>query len=258
MVKIMFKSKRHDKILKLVNEKGGVSVKELCEHFGTSVVTIRSDLNELQTRGKIVRSHGGALAVENGSTIKPFATRKMINAQKKKQIASAAANLIQDAEVVFIDGGTTAAEISKFITGKHSITVVTPSVEIAYTLAMNTNYGIYVLNGFLLRSSLSTIGIPDEKSLAKWNIAKAFVGAAGLTLEDGLTDLHLGFVEQKRAICKKARSVIGVIDSTKWGIVSLASFAEVGDINVVITDKGAPKDMIAALEEKNTEIIIGG
>jgi DeoR family transcriptional regulator of aga operon/DeoR family fructose operon transcriptional repressor len=222
------------------------------------VVTIRSDLNELQTQGKIVRSHGGALAVENGITIKPFATRKMINAHKKKQIANAAANLIHDAEVVFIDGGTTAAEISKYINGKHRLTVVTPSVEVAYRLAMNTNYGIYLLNGFLLRSSLSTIGIPDEKSLAKWNIAKAFVGAAGLTLEDGLTDLHLGFVEQKKTICKKARSVIGVIDSTKWGIVSLASFVEVGDIDIVVTDKGAPKDMVATLENKNTEIIIGG
>ena len=83
----------------------------------------------------------------------------MINAQKKKQIGSAAANLIQDAEVVFIDGGTTAAGISRFIKRNQSITVVTPSVEIAYALAMNTNYGIYVLNGFLLRSSLSWINL---------------------------------------------------------------------------------------------------
>lgn len=252
----MFKDERHDEILKLINQKQSISVKVLCEHFKVSVVTIRSDLKELEGKGKILRTHGGALMIEENKDLQPFSSRRKKHAQKKADIGKVAAEIVQDAEVVYIDGGSTAAEIAQFLTNKQKITVITPSVEVAYHLVTSTNINVYLLNGFVLKSSLSTIGSPYEGFMSEWNIAKAFFGAAGLTIEDGLTDLLHGFIEQKKVIRKKAKSVIAVIDSSKWGTCSLGSFASLDEINTVITDKSAPKEMIEVLQQRGIEVII--
>lgn len=252
----MFKDERQDEILKMVNEQQSISVKVLCDHFKLSVVTIRSDLKELEEKGKILRTHGGALMVQDETNLQPFSYRRKQHAQGKAAIGKAAAEIVQDAEVIFIDGGTTAAEIGQFLTNKQKITVITPSVEVAYQLVTATNINVYMLNGFILKSSLSTVGSPYEGFMSEWNIAKAFFGAAGITCEDGLTDLHHGFIDQKKVIRKKARSVVAVIDSSKWGTCSLGSFASLDDVHIVITDKSAPKEMISCLQEKGIEVII--
>ena len=213
----MFKNRRYEEIVRMVQNRGEVSVKELCETFDLSVVTIRSDLNELEKQGKIIRTHGGALAVEERLPAQPFMARRKINAEKKKRIGKAAANLVQMAELIFIDGGTTAVEMVQFLTDKDKVTVITPSVEVAYWLGVSSKINIYILNGFFRRDSLSTIGVPNLDILDEMNISKAFVGAAGITPEYGLTDLHMGFVEQKKVICEKARSIIGLVDYSKFG-----------------------------------------
>ena len=242
--------------MRLINEKRSVSVKELCGAFKLSVVTIRSDLNELGRQGKIVRTHGGALAIERTQTVQPFVARRKLNTLQKRQIGKTAAELVQKAEVIFVDGGTTVAQMREFLSDEDELTVITPSVEIAYWLGIDSKISIYLLGGFFRRESLSTIGVQNSDMLAQWNIAKAFVGAAGLTLEDGLTDLDIGYVEQKRVICQKARTVVGLVDYSKFGIVSLASFVDTDNINIIVTDKDAPHEMVRALEERGIRVVI--
>jgi DeoR/GlpR family transcriptional regulator of sugar metabolism len=112
-----------------------------------------------------------------------------------------------------------------------------------------------MLNGFLDRKSFGTIGAPYEGFMSEWNIAKAFCGAAGLTVQEGLTDRHLGFVEQKRVIVKKAQTVVGLVDSTKLGIVPLSSFASAEEIDVIITNRGISREIKSSLEEHDIRVI---
>jgi len=121
---------------------------------------------------------------------------------------------------------------------------------------MATSISVYLLNGFLNRDSLSTIGVPSEESILNMNVAKAFCGAAGFTLEDGLTDIHMGFVEQKRVICHHARQVIGLVDHSKIGVTSLAAFAPLGDVDILITDRALPAEIAAVLDQREIQVIV--
>ena len=143
-----------------------------------------------------------------------------------------------------------------YLSTKKDLTVITPSIDVAYWLIINTPFNVYMLNGFINRKSHSTIGEPYEAFMSEWNIAKAFCGAAGFTLVEGLTDNHIGFVEQKKVIAKKARAVIGLIDSSKLGKVSLGTFARIEEIDIIITDSGIQKEMKLMMEVAGILVIL--
>jgi DeoR/GlpR family transcriptional regulator of sugar metabolism len=251
-----FMEERHAVILKLVKEHGRVTVKELCDRFSVSVATVRSDLSELERIGKLRRTHGGALASERDARPVPFGTRRRLYGAEKRLIGKAAATMVKQGEVIFVDGGTTAPEMRRFLGEKSGVTVITPSIEVASFLSTSSSVNVYLLNGFMNRDSLSTIGVPSEETIQQMNVSKAFCGAAGFTLQDGLTDIHMGFVEQKRAICRHARMVIGLLDHSKIGVTSLASFARLDNIHTLITDKALPAELESELDSRRIAVII--
>ena len=254
--KRQFMEERHAAILKLVREYGRVTVANLCERFSVSVATTRADLVYLEKLGKIQRTHGGAIPVTRGGPPVPFGTRRKLYGAEKKAIAKAASALVKDGEVIFIDGGTTTPEMAHFLADRKNITIITPSIEVASWLSAASTVNVYLLNGFLNRDSLSVIGVPSEDLLRQMNISKSYCGAAGFTLRDGLTDIDMGFVDQKRVIIGHARQAIGLIDHTKVGVASLASFAALEDIDMIITDRRLPEDMAAELFERGIEVIV--
>lgn len=251
-----FIEERHAVILKLVKEHGRVTVKELCERFAVTVATVRTDLDYLEQIGKVRRTHGGAIAAEKDAEPLPFGTRRMYYGAEKRSIGRAAAATVKDGEVIFIDGGTTAAEMRRYFSEKSNLTIVTPSIEVAHWLITETSIAVYLLSGFLNRDSQSTIGLPSDDFMLRMNIARAFCGAAGFTVRDGLTDVHMGFVEQKRVICNHARMVIGLVDHSKIGVTSLASFAAIDDIDMIITDRALPLDLAREVGEHRIEVLV--
>jgi len=252
-----FAEERHAAILKLVKEDGRVTVEDLCRRFSISLATARNDLKALEGMGRIRRTHGGALAAGYDSQPLPFSTRRMYYGEEKRAISRAASGLIKDGELVFIDGGTTAAEMRGFFGNKQGVTIITPSLEIGRFLTTTTkSVSVYMLNGFVNSDSLATVGAPDEEFIARTNIAWAFCGAAGFTLQDGLTDLDMGFVEQKRVICRYARKVVGLVDHSKISVTSLGSFAGIDQIHTIITDRALPEEMARGLEERGIAVIV--
>jgi DeoR/GlpR family transcriptional regulator of sugar metabolism len=251
-----FIEERHAVILKLVKEHGRVTVKELCERFSVTLATVRTDLDYLEGIGKIRRTHGGAIPAARDSDVLPFGTRRMYYGAEKRSIGKAAVSLVKDGEVIFIDGGTTAAEMRRYFGGKSNVTIITPSIEVAHWLTTASSVSVYLLNGFLSRDSLSTVGVPSNETMLQMNISKAFCGAAGFTLRDGLTDVTMGFVEQKRVICQHARMIVGLADHSKIGVTSLASFASFDDIDILVTDKALPPDLAQEARDHGIEVIV--
>jgi len=251
-----FIEERQQRIIELLQEYGRITVKELCRLFNVSNVTIRSDLNELERKGFLKRTHGGAMAADHNSPEIPFNLRMKKHSEEKERMAKAAAELIIDGEAVFIDGGTTVTVIRLFLKEKNDITIITPSIETASYLSHNTSLDIFVMGGFLKRESFSTLGASSENVIKDWNISKAFYGAYGFTPEHGLTDIHTGFIEQKKFIAGKAQTNIGMIDSSKWGKVSLDTFLPTKDIDIIISDKNSPPDMIEAMEQNGIQAIL--
>jgi DeoR/GlpR family transcriptional regulator of sugar metabolism len=252
----LFLQERRDQIVDLVNQEGRVSVADLSERFGLSQATIRTDLEALVQQGLLVRTHGGAIPVEQNSSELSFDVRRGLRAAEKRRIGAAAAAMVQDGEAISLDASTTALAVANQLQGFHELTVITNGLFIALALLNRPGITVMLPGGFLRRDSASLIGADGHELIAKFYFQKGFFGAKGLTLEEGLTDVNRDEVLVKRDMVVHAKQVIALVDSSKWGQVGLASFASIEDLDTVITDRGAPQGMVAALREAGVQVMI--
>ncbi len=251
-----FVEERRKKILDLLREKKRVTVKELSEHFGISEVTIRQDLNELASGGRIVRTHGGAVFVGRNGNELSFFLRKEKQKREKEIIASLAARYVCDGEVIFLDSSTTAAYMIPFLKDKHEITIVTNGMEVAYQAINQLNVTVMLTGGRVRRNTFSLVGVSISCILPEGNISKAFLGSWGVSLKEGFTDVNSAEIEIKKAAMERAQSNIILADSSKWGRVSFRSFAYFTDVDLLITDSKAPPEMIEKIGELGLEIVV--
>lgn len=252
-----FPEERLDRITSLVVEKRRASVAELSSLFDVSKVTIRNDLDELERRGLLVRTHGGALAIgqnrEKGEL--SFDVRERLQREEKSRIGQMAASLVHDGDAIALDASTTALQVAKRIKDRRELTVVTNGIRIALEFVDSPHITVVMPGGILRRDAVSLVGELGEEILAKFNVQKGFFGARGVTLEEGLTDVDSYEVQLKRAMVRAAKEVIAIVDHTKWGQVAFASFAFVDEIDKVITDDRAPSDLVAALRQRGVKVL---
>lgn len=250
----LFPEERRQRIAALIEENGRVSVDELSTLFDVSKVTIRGDLDELERRGILSRTHGGAVAVDADKAELTFKHRERVNIDEKSRIGEAAAALVSHGDAIALDASTTALQVAKRIKDRHELTVVTNSIYIALELEDAPDVTVVMPGGILRRGSASLVGKLGEEVLTKFNIQKGFFGAKGVTLSEGLTDVNTFEVQLKRAMVHAAKQVIGIADHTKWGRVAFASFASLDQLDMIITDVEAPEDMVAAMRKRGIEV----
>ncbi|MBN1313313.1 MAG: DeoR/GlpR transcriptional regulator, partial [Anaerolineae bacterium] len=241
---------RYRKILDLLVCKDMVTVSELRDILGVSSVTIRADLNQLAAEGQLVRTHGGARANSTGIRQEhTYATRQQINAEQKRCIGYLAASLVKSDEAILLDASTTAVAVGKALmqrTDLHNMTVVTTGIWTALELLGAPHINIVIIGGHVRETTGSIAGELTKATLSGFNFTRAFLGAGGINLEEGLTDTPLMEVELKQVIVQRSQEVNAIIDGSKFGRVSLASFASIDEIAHVITDSSAPEDMVDA------------
>jgi len=252
----LFLQERREHITALLEREGRVSVAELSQRFHLSHATIRSDLDALAEQGMLVRTHGGAIAPDRSDLELSFDVRRRFHSADKRRIGAAAAAMVEDGEAIALDASTTALALAHQIKGRRELTVITNGLVIAMALLEAPGVTVLMPGGFLRRDSASLTGPGGSEFVKQFNFEKGFFGAKGLTLEDGLTDVNSDEVIVKRDWVTHARQVIAIVDSSKWGRVGFASFASIGQINCVITDEGAPQDMVAALRGAGVVVII--
>jgi DeoR family transcriptional regulator of aga operon/DeoR family fructose operon transcriptional repressor len=252
----LFRQERQDRIIELLETQKRVSVAALSERFGLSQATVRSDLGALLREGLIVRTHGGAILAESDGIEMSFRLRRQLHSAEKERIGAAAAAMIEDGEAIALDASTTALAIAVQIRDRRELTVVTNGIYIALALIDRPGVTVFMPGGFLRRDSVSMVGGDGRELIQSYHVQRGFFGAKGLTLREGLTDVNCDEVAIKRDMVRHAKQVIAVVDSSKWGRVGFVSFASVDEIATVITDAGAPHDMVDALEDAGIAVII--
>ena len=240
-------AERRQGILNRVTEAGRASVTELSQAFGLSEVTIRADLQALAESNLLLRTHGGAIAVNAGSQYLSLNLRRLQQMQEKAHIGAAAAALIQDGDAVFLDSSSTALAIAQCLTDRRYLTVVTNGLAIAQELLDAAGVTVIVIGGALRRDTASLIGVDGLDILKRVNLNKGFFGSHGISAEAGLTDVSADEAEVKRLVVQAVREVVAVVDRTKWGRIGVASFATAGEIDKVITDRDAPSELVEQL-----------
>jgi DeoR/GlpR family transcriptional regulator of sugar metabolism len=249
----VFARERQQHIARSVEEHGRVRVTDLAERFDVSEVTIRKDLRVLEAEGRVVRAHGGALAPGRSRPERAFEVRERLQRTEKERIGATAATLVIDGESIALDASTTALAMARALTtrgGWTHLTVITNGLRIASELAGHRGITVAMPGGFLRSEALSVVGPLGSGLLERVNIQKAFMGAAGFTLETGLSDATDEEAQIKRLIVGAASEVVALIDHTKWGRSACATFCPTDMLTAVVTDGEEPPAMANALRER--------
>ena len=254
----MFARERQRQIHRLVEEHGRVLVGELAERFDVSEQTIRKDLLVLETERRVVRTHGGAIAVDRGRPELAFDVRQRIEADAKAAIGDAAAALVRDGETIAFDASTTALEVARRLRergGWQGLTVITNGLRIAEELAGQPGITVLLPGGRMRWEAMSVVGPWGDGFFRRINIARAFIGAAGFTMVAGLTDATEEEAQIKRAMVATSLEVTAIIDHTKWGKAALATFCRPDRIARVVTDSPVARDLADALVRAGIELV---
>lgn len=242
----LFTYERRRQIAQLLEQQQRVTVPELSQHFAVSEVTIRKDLAWLEGQKLAVRTHGGAILAEAAPPLaeEGFAVREQLCTDEKERIGACAAHYVQDGETIYLDASTTALAMTPHLKGKRDLTIVTNGLRIGMELVGTPGISVLMPSGMLRAESFSLIGTWGETFLRQIHITKAFMGARGFTLAEGLTDINSGEIEMKRAVVQAAREVVAIIDHTKWEQVALATFCPSSHIHTIITDALVPPNLL--------------
>lgn len=236
----MMADERRSLIMQIIDSSGRARVQDLARRFSTTSVTIRNDLNELQKRGLLLRSHGGATRPDSRQYESPFQDRVQSHIEAKRRIGVVAASLIQDGEIVILDSGTTTDEIAKQIKNRPRLQIITNGVNIANELLGSRGVHTMILGGTLRNDSASIVGRSTEDMLSQLSADKLFMGGAGCDPDFGISGANLEEAMVNKAMLRIAREAILVADASKFDKRSMSRIATFSEIHTVISDTTMP------------------
>jgi DeoR/GlpR family transcriptional regulator of sugar metabolism len=245
---------RRRRIAAVVDESGRATVAELSAAFDVSAVTIRKDLAQLESEQRLIRTHGGAIKAGRARSELVFEARERLHHAEKAAIGAAAAALVKDGESVALDASTTSLEVARNLKDRAELTVVTNGLRIASELAGRPGITVLMPGGRLRWEAFSLVGDWGEVLLGRVNIQRAFLGAVGFTLQEGLTEVTREEAEMKRAMAAAAREVVAIVDSSKWGRTAFATFWPADRVGILIGDTGASPEMVEEVRRIGIEV----
>lgn len=256
VVKDWLTDERRQEILAIVQREGRALVIELAKRFSTSTITVRKDLEFLQSRGLIQRTHGGALPVRSNNLTDPSLQEKEKQHHREKlRIATAAVRMVKEGQCVILDSGSTTTAIARALRDFRELTVITNAVNIAAELA-GSSLDVILTGGTLRKNSFSLVGPQAEDTLREINADILFLGVDGFDTKVGLTTPNVLEARVNRAMANAARKVVAVCDSSKFGRRSLAVIVTPDRIHEVITDKNVPRATVQELREAGIEMTL--
>ena len=241
---------RRRQIVELVEREGDVRVGDLSRRFEVSEVTIRKDLAELEERGVLHRTHGGASLAYKSRFNLSFMEKERLNSESKMAIAEAALAFVDEGDAVILDGGSTILALARRMKERfRQLVVITCSMPIALELSQ-TNWDVVLVGGQVRQHSLIMLGPVALRTLRDYQADKCFLGATGVTLERGYSTPNPQDAELKRGILHAATSSFVLTDSSKLGHPALVTYAQLDEVDMLITDSAAPESFVEAMTRR--------
>lgn len=251
-------TRRHELILKLLQENGRVMIDELSDATGVSGVTIRKDLKLLEEKSLLFRTKGGA-SLNNPYIIERTINEKeLLHATEKSQIARAALPLLKNSDSIIIGSGTTAFALAQALHPAQPLTVITPAVKVTLELSNRPNVEVLQLGGLIRANSSSVAGPQAEQTLSDISCGWLFIGVDGIDLNFGFSITNLQEATLDKKMIEASQKVVILADSSKIGRRGLGKVCEFDDVQYLITDKGISPKIVHQLEEKGLQVIIAG
>ncbi len=252
----MMKHLRHEKILALLQAEKSVEVTNLCKIYDVTEMTIRRDLDELASRGQVVRTHGGAV-LPGFSQIQeaPFDVRIASHMDEKNAIAEEACKFMIPGEKIFMNSSSTVFCLARKLDNEKHYLIASEATNIANELNTRQNIAVIQIGGELRKNTISCVGFYAEQMIRSFTFDTAFIGINGLDSEGFL---YCGSMQERgvyQAIFDSSRRIIVLADSTKMGRTDFARIGTIEKVDLVITDKNIDREIESKLREKGLNIL---
>ena len=250
-------AERHRRILELLREQRVVRVSVLSELMGVSEVTIRRDLEALERRGMLERTHGGAVATQWMRSEPAYREAIFANPEEKRSIGETAAALVEPGDAVYLNGGTTTLEVFRHLHAP-GVKVVTNHVGIALEAA-DRDVELLLLGGHYRAPSNSVVGPFATEALRRTHATKAFIGVEGISVGSGLSTPVAAEAEIARVMIEQTRgSVFVVADNSKIGTVADFVIAPLDEVDALVVDAEIGTEHRERLVHAGVDVIVAG
>ena len=251
----MYAAERQQRIIAEARRAGRVEVTALADFLGVAAETVRRDLTALERRGSLRRVHGGAIPVERLEVEPTLAARSSRLTEVKRRIAARALDELPSGGSIILDAGSTALAVAELLPPDLDLTVVTNSLAAATVLSTHPGITLYLLGGRVRGTTGASVGEWATGPLGEVTVDLALVGTNGLSVARGLTTPDQSEALVKRAMVAAARRCIVLTDSSKAGDDHLHRFAQLTDIDLVITDTDLDDDVAAEIRAAGPEVV---
>jgi len=246
--------KRKIRILELLKEHESVEVDQLTDLFGISKVTVRGDLDDLERKGMLIRTHGGAMLPENLELVRRLATTLEEHKAEKFAICQAALGMIETGMNIIIDSGSTTVHLAKLVKAMQ-LTVITNSVLVLQELMNSDTVELLVAGGMLRKPSLSFMGEPASFVFDQIHADILFLGVSGFSVERGITCTNIIEAKTKKHMIRNASKVVLLADSSKLERMFIANVCDWDAIDYFITND-LPPEATRRLAERGVKVIL--
>jgi DeoR family fructose operon transcriptional repressor len=251
----MFPAERQGHILEVLAEQRGVRVSALSDLLGVSEMTIRRDLERLETEGLLSRTHGGAILKQHIVEEPRYVTNVRAHAREKQRIAQATAAMIKPGETVFLGSGTTASQVLSHVDPELHARIITHNLG-AVSSAQEKALDVIVLGGLYRPRSNTLEGALSLEVLSGFHASKFILGADGVSLEEGITTASVGIAGVERAMIRQTRGeVIVLADGSKIGVVGDFVICTLDDVQAVVVDVGVDADVCEEMLRRGLRVV---
>jgi DeoR family transcriptional regulator of aga operon len=238
---------RMREVLALLRDRGEVASQLLCTELGVSPATLRRDLSELEDQGLLLRTHGGARALDPSGSEIPVRLRDHRMVAIKRRIAQHAAALIPPGpQAVALTGGVTTAEVARSLKGRSQMTIVTNSLTIAADCAVDAHMKVIATGGLVRANTLEAVGPMSEHAFQ--------VVTDGMSAEVGATTFDEAEARTAIAMAANAQRVVVAVDGSKIGKVTLAKMVAINQIHHLVTDSSADSDQLERIAASGVRV----
>lgn len=253
----LFIEERQEKIFNYINDKEKAFIEEIMDVFNISKSTVRRDLIDLAKKNLVIRTRGGALKKKFFKYESTLDEKKDLNLQKKIEIARVAWKYVQEGDAIYISGGTTTLEFVKLFYGFSNLKVFTNAFNILSELANRPDIKVKFLGGDFRKKTLSCVGMETVGMMQNYNFDKSFIGANGVSIEEGITTPNELEAKVDREVIKRSRKSYVLVDDTKFGSIDYSVISPIHEVDNIITNKHLEKDTENKIKEKGVNLIYG-
>lgn len=249
----MLKGERQALILSRLQEEKKVLSSDLSMQLNVSEDTIRRDLKELASEGKLLKVHGGAIITSQN--LYAYKENEIYDHDKKLEVAKKALQLIEDNDVLIIGGGTTNLELVSLMPPDLGVTVFTYSLPIAMRLSDHPKIDVILFGGKLMKRAQVTIGLDMIQYISKIRADACFLGSSGIDIDAGLMEIDWEVSQLKRAIVGVSDKVVIMSTSEKIDTKQRFLVCPLEKINTLVTEVDPDSGLLAAYRKRGLQVL---